>query len=320
MERAFLQQPLEPADRPIFAGVESVATVSDGQLTITFRKNVEGITQRLGSIALDQNDDEEADFIGWSATAALAAQNVTDRISELQAKFDQQRSTIDRLNKQLDELVAAKTEHENDLLQKFTELLNSKKRKIRDQQRLLAGAKVDESLAQDVSKNRKPASLRKSKRKAAPPQDDSDSEAFEDAGASRENADQQGEDEDEEMADAAAITPEPTDDETATEEEEESEDEPPPEPVRATPGAEVGRGKARANPFNDEEATDEEIPPPRQLPFARRSGRGRPENQSQTQTEQGTSQTQGRSQQAGAASTRATAAVPEDDDETDDEL
>ena len=47
---------------------------------------------------------------------------------------------------QLDNLIEEKTSHENALLEKFRQLINSKKLKIRDQQRLLAGAKVDPNL------------------------------------------------------------------------------------------------------------------------------------------------------------------------------
>jgi hypothetical protein len=52
---------------------------------------------------------------------------------------------ITRLEEQLQGLVDEKLAHANALLQKFADLLNSKKLKIRDQQRLLAGAKVDPS-------------------------------------------------------------------------------------------------------------------------------------------------------------------------------
>lgn len=43
----------------------------------------------------------------------------------------------------MEDLIKAKQEHENTLLEKFRELLNTKKRKIRDQQRLLADAKLN---------------------------------------------------------------------------------------------------------------------------------------------------------------------------------
>jgi hypothetical protein len=50
-----------------------------------------------------------------------------------------------RVEEQLQGLTEAKLNYENELLQKFADLLNSKKMKIRDQQRMFAGAKVDAS-------------------------------------------------------------------------------------------------------------------------------------------------------------------------------
>ena len=54
----------------------------------------------------------------------------------------QQQDVID-LRKQLQQLVEAKKHHEDELLEKFRLLLNSKKAKIRDQKRLLSTVKVD---------------------------------------------------------------------------------------------------------------------------------------------------------------------------------
>lgn len=51
--------------------------------------------------------------------------------------------TIGKLNTQLEELIQAKTDHDDQLIAKFVQLLNEKKLKIRNQQRLLASAKVD---------------------------------------------------------------------------------------------------------------------------------------------------------------------------------
>jgi DNA double-strand break repair and V(D)J recombination protein XRCC4 len=53
--------------------------------------------------------------------------------------------TINKLNGQLEELINAKSEHESQLISKFVQLLNEKKLKIRNQQRLLASARVDPS-------------------------------------------------------------------------------------------------------------------------------------------------------------------------------
>lgn len=68
---------------------------------------------------------------------------------ELDAKLAEQIENNRKLHEQLKALIEAKAEHENALLQKFTELLNAKKLKIRDQQRLLATAKVDSEKGDD---------------------------------------------------------------------------------------------------------------------------------------------------------------------------
>jgi hypothetical protein len=80
--------------------------------------------------------------------------------------------TIDDLTAQLDDLVKAKKSHQDEMLRKFAALLNTKKLKIRDQQRLLAHAKVDPGTADQVQQARsgtaarKPDLSRSSKRKA----------------------------------------------------------------------------------------------------------------------------------------------------------
>jgi len=60
-------------------------------------------------------------------------------------RFSTAEETINKLNGQLEELINAKSEHESQLISKFVQLLNEKKLKIRNQQRLLASARVDPS-------------------------------------------------------------------------------------------------------------------------------------------------------------------------------
>ena len=50
---------------------------------------------------------------------------------------------MQQLKKQLEELTKAKAQHEHSLVANFAQLLNEKKLKIRNQQRLLASATVD---------------------------------------------------------------------------------------------------------------------------------------------------------------------------------
>ena len=123
--------------------LETLAEIREDRLEITFRRNISGITQRLGAIALKKDEDQEINTVAWAVNAVSRSRGLEKEVQGLQKKYNEQGETIRKLNKQLDELIEAKKEHENSLLQKFRELLNAKKLKIRDQQRLLAGAKVD---------------------------------------------------------------------------------------------------------------------------------------------------------------------------------
>jgi hypothetical protein len=64
-------------------------------------------------------------------------------VENLETQLAAQTATISTLQSQLDGIVQAKAEHEGLLLHKFAELINSKKVKIREQQRLLGTAQVD---------------------------------------------------------------------------------------------------------------------------------------------------------------------------------
>ncbi|KAK1062427.1 hypothetical protein LTR74_010266 [Friedmanniomyces endolithicus] len=94
------------------------------------------------------------EMVAALSTAVSLSDGLRDQLDTLQASAELQREQVARLNRQLDELVKAKKEHEDELLQKFAALLNAKKLKIRDQQRLLAGAKVDPKIAAAVSGSR----------------------------------------------------------------------------------------------------------------------------------------------------------------------
>lgn len=94
-------------------------------------------------MSLDQTDEEEIDAFVWAGTAIEASDSFEDDLEHLRKQYIAEQATTAKLRKQLDELAKAKGEHEKELITKFAELLNSKKLKIRDQQRLLAGAKID---------------------------------------------------------------------------------------------------------------------------------------------------------------------------------
>lgn len=90
-----------------------------------------------------QTTEDEIDLFVWSASAADAFKAAQDEVAALNEKLQKQKQEFDDLNARLEDFIKAKEEHENVIFQKFCELLNSKKLKIRDQQRLLASAVVD---------------------------------------------------------------------------------------------------------------------------------------------------------------------------------
>ncbi|KAK5730561.1 hypothetical protein LTR15_000498 [Elasticomyces elasticus] len=150
-------------------GLELVAALNEKTFTITLRKNIGGVHQRLGTIKLDQHDEEGIDIFDMASTAVATADELREKLSTLQASVGSQQEQVAKLNQQLDDLVQAKKDHEDELLKKFAALLNAKKLKIRDQQRLLVGAKIDPKMADAALKSphgTKAGGSRKGKRKA----------------------------------------------------------------------------------------------------------------------------------------------------------
>ncbi|MCJ1433861.1 hypothetical protein MMC27_003226 [Xylographa pallens] len=125
------------------ANLEVVASLVGDQLSIVFRKNISGIQQRVGEIVLKQDDDQEIDTIAWLKTAICRADNLEGEIAELSNKFREQNELIKKLNLQIENLIEAQQQYVSSSLERFMILLNAKKLKIRDQQRLLATARVD---------------------------------------------------------------------------------------------------------------------------------------------------------------------------------
>lgn len=241
----------------ILEGVETVAAISGKRLTVTIRKNIGGITQRLGSIRLDEDTGkEEVSGFEWAETAAADADSLRLELETLQASVSSQKDDVAKLNQQLDDLVKAKKEHEDELLRKFAALLNSKKLKIRDQQRLLNGAQIDPQAARAVRDSREgtgrsPGSSRRGKRTA----NDASNEP---QGGDEEESEGGGN----EAAEPAEETPPPSDQET----EDESFDEAP------APSAATQRTApaVRQNETSSMDVDDpDELPPRRELPFSR---------------------------------------------------
>ena len=98
-----------------------------------------------GEIVLPRDDEFEFNPFEWAQASAQAHCQTLQELAAVNARIDNEKDTITKLNAQLDDFIKTKNEAETAMLQQFMELLNEKKRKIRDQSRLLAVAKVDKS-------------------------------------------------------------------------------------------------------------------------------------------------------------------------------
>ena len=103
-----------------------------------------------GEIVLPRDDEFEFNPFEWAQASAQAHSQTLQELAAVKARIDNEKDTITKLNAQLDDFIKSKNEAETAMLQQFMELLNEKKRKIRDQSRLLAGAKVDKSTGEQI--------------------------------------------------------------------------------------------------------------------------------------------------------------------------
>lgn len=101
------------------------------------------LQQRLGSITLRQDDEQAIQLFDWTGVSVARADALEQQIRSLTERYRVAEDTINKLNVQLEKLTQAKSQHEDQLISRFVQLLNQKKLKIRNQQRLLASAKVD---------------------------------------------------------------------------------------------------------------------------------------------------------------------------------
>lgn len=200
-------------------------------------------------------EDEEIDVFEWCGLAVQAAQESTQSYEELRSKVKEQEAKLKKLDDQFDELVKVKEEHENELLEKFSQLLNAKKLKIRDQQRIISSTNVDPAKLEAVEASRRgkagPSRSRKRKAGLAEAESESEDDAF--APMQEAHEDSEGEE---------RRTPEPSEDGEGAADGDVTEDEDEPQlPFRDT----------RAATKKTEEVV---IPPTRTLPsFAQNSGR-----------------------------------------------
>ncbi|KAI1800188.1 hypothetical protein F4811DRAFT_50248 [Daldinia bambusicola] len=148
-------------------------------VSISFRKNIQGITQRLGSIKLEEDEKTEISPFDWCISAIGARERVEEDLLAANHKIQSLENSLGELKDQLDELIKAKDEDETQLLEKFRDLINEKKVKIRQQQRLLASASIDPEKLANVNGNQStrkhiPKPSRASKRKVKEEEESSD--------------------------------------------------------------------------------------------------------------------------------------------------
>lgn len=238
-------------------GVDIVAEIIKSTFTITIRKIVGGITQILGRIELKQRDIE-VDLLDWVEAAAASSDQLRLQLQKSQTRSTEQQDEIRNLTAELDRLVQAKKDHERELLSKFAVLLNEKKLKIRDQQRLLSHAQVSCDAAEDAKNQRskgpvsRKAGASRSKRKARDEDGDDDNDGAEDD-APTENDEQ---------------TPAASDVDTADERTDEDEGvfAPAPEASQAS----TRRSTAQQSQSQaDQQMSIDDLPPARSLPFSK---------------------------------------------------
>ncbi|KAH6847924.1 hypothetical protein B0I37DRAFT_154205 [Chaetomium sp. MPI-CAGE-AT-0009] len=155
-------------------GIEAGAEANVGKsITITIRRRVAGINQRLGALTLNHKADEAIQLFDWCGGAAVEREKFHEAVVAEKAKVAELEARITELRNQLDELTESKKAREAEMLEKFCGLLNEKKVKIREQQRLLSTAQVDRSKLEAARaaqttrpQDHKPAESRRAKRKA----------------------------------------------------------------------------------------------------------------------------------------------------------
>ncbi|KAL4972391.1 hypothetical protein BDW66DRAFT_122972 [Aspergillus desertorum] len=265
----------EPVEKPEFLrGIEASVSINgegedDKKLVITVRKRIQTITQKLGSLTLHQDEEQDIELFDWTNLAITRADILEQQFNSLLDRFHTAESTIKSLNKQLEEFISSKNRHEQQLFSDFVQLLNEKKLKIRNQQRLLASAKVDPeqlSKMQAAATTNDPRSKlggakgERLKRSAANVVDESSDDGFEEI-VIEERKQQANDGEDEETADEGRSTPEPLEDEIGTTSDDERS------------GLSI-RGYQQRNERRQglpEQAAANSPPPRRALPFARKT-------------------------------------------------
>lgn len=226
----------------------------------------------MGEIVLPRDEEYEFNPFDWAQASARAHAQTLQDMADLKARVSTEQDTITKLNAQLEDFIKAKNETETAMLQQFMELLNEKKRKIRDQSRLLAGGNVGRTTVaaaqatRSDTKTRKVGPSRSSKRKAPAQAAEADIALGSDSDQMEIDQAKMEEQDDDEAPEPG--TPDRSDDETEADEEE---DVVPPK-TRDRP-SELTKAGSGGN--SRDEAESEGVPPPRSLPFGRPATRSK---------------------------------------------
>lgn len=224
--------------------------------------------QRLGEINIGVAKDAGYNVLDWCATAVDFAADSKNAAKRNTTKIEELEKTVADLKQQLDDLITSKVDDETSLLSKFRDLLNEKKVKIREQQKIIAStstdgnaASVSQSADQDepvtsVEKGHKAGKSRAGKRKAketAVKEEESTDDGFEpmEVEKGREEAEDTDPGDDTE-ATASTASDDEDDAQEAVEEE-----------------AQAAKPAARSQQSKPPAEKRERPPPPRALPFAR---------------------------------------------------
>lgn len=87
--------------------------------------------QRLGSLAFKEDTNADPSLFDWAGTQAMANLEARKEILDLKSRYDAQAATLKKLNAQLDNFIVIKKRNEDEMLEQFRQLLNTKKLKIR---------------------------------------------------------------------------------------------------------------------------------------------------------------------------------------------
>ncbi|PFH60034.1 hypothetical protein XA68_11555 [Ophiocordyceps unilateralis] len=142
--------------------IQAVASVqSNLSASLTIRKQVKGITQRLGAITLRCDEGERIELFDWCTQSLDALAEGYESAASLAAKVRDLEADVADLRTSLETLMQAKKEDETALLLKFRDLLNEKKVRIREQQSIISSlSQTGHRPAKSEGRKRKAASVK----------------------------------------------------------------------------------------------------------------------------------------------------------------